>query len=126
MTTSQIERVLRAMARNRQSASSVHQAAVVLSGALYPAHVSGVFRANPMAGLILPNETPSTAHGDARSALSHLASEIRGIAPGGVVSAGVRCVSSSRYLCVEAVGVCVCGDACTGFELQEMVSSRPG
>ena len=54
-TTTRLERVLRTMDRTGQSASSVHQAAVVLSGAFHNAHQTGTVNANPIIGLTLPN-----------------------------------------------------------------------
>ncbi len=55
VTTARLERVLRVMARSGRSASSVHQAALVLSGAFKAAHDAGTVRTNPMIGLTLPN-----------------------------------------------------------------------
>ena len=55
VTTARLERVLQAMARSGQSASSVHQAAIVLSGVFHGAHDAGTVNANPMIGLTLPN-----------------------------------------------------------------------
>ncbi len=55
VTPARLERVLRAMTRSGQSSSSVHQAAVVLSGVFFAAHAAGGVKTNPMIGLTLPN-----------------------------------------------------------------------
>ena len=55
LNSARIERTLRHMAGAGQSPSSVHQAAVVLSGSLAWAHDHGHVRRNPTLGLRLPN-----------------------------------------------------------------------
>ena len=55
VTTARVDRVLRAMSGSGQSASSVHRAAIVLSGVFHGAHDAGTVNANPMIGLTLPN-----------------------------------------------------------------------
>jgi hypothetical protein len=57
LTQTQIERTLRHMAGAGQSPSSVHQAAVILSGSLAWAHDHGQVRRNPTLGLRLPDGT---------------------------------------------------------------------
>jgi hypothetical protein len=57
LTRARIERALRHMASAGQSPSSVHQAAVILSGALAWAHDHGQVRRNPTLGLRLPDGT---------------------------------------------------------------------
>lgn len=54
ITRRQLERALAAMAKAGQSASSVHQAAVLLSGTLAWAHRHGHVATNPTLGLRLP------------------------------------------------------------------------
>jgi len=55
LTRARIERTLRHMAGAGQSPSSVHQAAVVLSGSLAWAHDHGQVSRNPTLGLQLPD-----------------------------------------------------------------------
>jgi hypothetical protein len=55
LTRTQLERVLRHMTASGQSPSSVHQAAVVLSGCLSWAHEKGQLRRNPALELLLPD-----------------------------------------------------------------------
>jgi len=57
LTGARIERTLRQMASAGQSPSSVHQAAVVLSGTLAWAHDHGQVPRNPALGLRLPHGT---------------------------------------------------------------------
>jgi len=57
LTHARIERVLRHMAGAGQSPSSVHQAAVILSGSLAWARDHGQVRRNPALGLRLPDGT---------------------------------------------------------------------
>lgn len=57
ITRARIERTLRHMAGAGQSPSSVHQAAVVLSGSLTWAHDHGQVRRNPALALRLPDGT---------------------------------------------------------------------
>ena len=55
LTRTRIERTLRHMAAAAESPSSVHQAAVILSGSLAWAHDHGHVRRNPALGLRLPD-----------------------------------------------------------------------
>jgi hypothetical protein len=57
LTRASIERTLRHMAAGGQSPSSVHQAAVVVSGCLAWAHTQDHLRRNPSLALRLPDQT---------------------------------------------------------------------
>ena len=58
LTRARLERALRHMAAAGQSPSSIHQAAVILSGCLAWAHNHGQLRRNPALAIRLPHGTP--------------------------------------------------------------------